>query len=145
MGQLTPPDDQISREVAEILRDVNQRLQNADASPFSDHGFRALKVEIATYISDLVRASIGIARRRGSDTVSAAYVEEAAQTLITRRGHVFVRNLGAVGGVLLGAGGSTILTIVSSPTVAVQPLEIGIALTVTGSVLMVIQIVRDLS
>src|SRR5258707_1034345 len=92
-----------------------ERLPLQSPKPFSTPGFSALEQEIEAYINDLIDEAAKLARRYRADDVSAMHVVQAAQNLTASAKHRVYRHLGTIGGIILGAGLSSVLTITTAP------------------------------
>ena len=93
---------------------VRRQLQTIDPSLFSSRAVSRLKENIDDFTSDLVSESIKVSKRYRSDTVSAAHVEKACDYLVANTSRRLFRHLGTVGGILLGAALSNVLTMTAA-------------------------------
>jgi hypothetical protein len=93
-----------------VVDKADANLQVSDSSPFSPPAFSLLKAKIADYVKELVNESSKVSKRHRADTISAAHVERASEYLVTSTSRRFYRHLGTLGGVLMGAALSSILT-----------------------------------
>lgn len=135
--------DQFEQELAQVRQAAESALESIDPSPFSPSAFAALKEKIAEYIVNLVTESIKISRRHQADTVSANHVQRATEYLISVTSRRFFRHLGTLGGLLLGASLSNILSMAGTGNYT----SIGVALSagfgITGSFLIALHIGKE--
>ena len=91
-----------------------------------------------------LRDSIKLAKHQKADTVSAFHVEQASNNLIhvTREG--FYRHLGMIGGVLLGASLSALLTMISTKQCSTTAVIISTVLSIIGLFIVSLHIAKDL-
>ena len=93
----------------EVLSSALRRLDGADPGPFSPQAFRILKLKISAYVRSLIVESAKISRRSRADVISAAHVEQASDYLVTTSSRRWIRHVGTVGGIFLGASLSNFL------------------------------------
>ncbi len=129
--------------VTYALEDANRRLAFLDPTPFSSAAFAVLRAIILGFIAELIAESRRVAQRYRADTVSAAHVERAGEYLVTSSTRRLFRHLGTVGGILLGAGLSTLLSMATSETFARLPTLLAMSIGVVGAFLVALHIARD--
>jgi hypothetical protein len=126
-----------------LLSQAEREVDTIDHVPFSPQAFDIVKLKIASYIRSLIVESAKIARRKQSDVISASHVEQASDYLIANTSQRWLRHLGTVGGILLGASLSNFL----SMTTANQYSAIGVVasalLAVAGAFGVALHIARD--
>jgi histone H3/H4 len=130
-------------ELQRIIERADIELQAIDPTPFSPNAFECLKEKISEYSAQLVTESVKVARRRESETVSTKNVEQASQYLVSSSGSKFYRNIGTLGGILLGAGLSTFLSMVTAGVFTTTAVLIALTLTVVGMFMVALQIAKD--
>jgi len=118
-------------------------LQKINPTPFSANAFNHLNENISKYIIQLMTESIKVARRHQSEQVSPADVEHAAQYLGTTSTRKAYRHMGTVGGILLGAVGSNLISMTTTHQFTVEAILVTFALTLIGAFLVAIHIVKD--
>ncbi|MGA2740341.1 MAG: hypothetical protein ABSG65_23240 [Bryobacteraceae bacterium] len=112
-------------------------------SPFSPQAFRALQDQISHYIAELIGESTREAKRRQLDTVSETHVERASEILSSNAVRNVYRHVGTLGGVLLGASISNLLSMAASSTVTFTSVALTTALGVIGAFAIALHIARD--
>ncbi|HEX8267396.1 MAG TPA: hypothetical protein VF596_18495 [Pyrinomonadaceae bacterium] len=130
-------------ELQRIINEAEQELSTIDHTPFSDKAFTRLKTKISEYTIQLINESVKTSRRRKSDTVSTSDVEHSSQYLTYSSGSKLSRNVGTLGGILLGAGLSTFLSMVVNGVFTTNPVLIALALTVFGMFMVSYQIAKE--
>src|SRR5580692_5415419 len=95
----------LGQEASRLAEEAERQLANADAAPFSPQAFHILKSKVSDYVRALIGESAKVSRRGRADVISAAHVEQASEYLITTSSRRWVRHLGTIGGILLGAWG----------------------------------------
>ena len=101
------PVDLSAKDVIDALKAAQAKLDREDAKPLSPQAYGAFKNRINDYVVDLFVASLGSARRRREDLVSASDVNHASDFLAVGVRSRWLRFSGLLGGVFLGAGLST--------------------------------------
>src|ERR1700683_4322561 len=100
-----------------FLHDLAKSAHEAviNTGTFSENASAALRNKIDEYSKTLAGEADRTSKRHRADAISAADVEFAASSLVHCRGGLVSRLLGILGGVLLGASGSTFLSIAALP------------------------------
>lgn len=137
------PDGTSLIESSDLKQGLSLQLDAFDKASFSEKGFKELNHSIVIYINDLVDESKNIAKRSRADDISAVHVEKAAEYLASGTIVNKYRHLGTLGGVILGGGFSTILSIISSNSVNLSGLIITTASCVIGTAMVAVHIARD--
>lgn len=101
---------QSGASVETALEMAKRKLADIDSTPFSRSAFILLLEMISRYIADFVSESGRIATREGADAISAKHVERASEHLATENPRKLFRHLGTIGGILLGTGLSTVMS-----------------------------------
>ena len=123
-------------------RQVNLTLPVAP--PFSRNGFYVLQETISAYIEELVDEAIKVSRRNRADDVSATHIEQASAFLTARPYNRVMRHFGTLGGVVLGAGLSSILTYASvAAPIPIAAFVISVAFTGVGAFLVAVHVARE--
>ena len=130
-------------EVNSIVADAESHLQNADSTPFSTSAFSMLREKIAEYISSLVTESMKVARRHQADTVSANHVQRATEYLVAITTRRVFRHLGTLGGILLGASLSNIITMTGSGQFTTAGVLLSASLGIVGAFMVALHIAKD--
>jgi len=139
MSSAENPHDQVQA----VIRQAETDLNGLDGSPFSPPAFATLKAKISEYVVELVNESIKVSKRHVADTVSAAHVERAAEYLVSSTSRRFYRHLGTVGGILLGAALSNILTMTLAGQYTGAGTIVSAALGITGAFMIALHIAKD--
>jgi hypothetical protein len=129
--------------VAQVISKANDNLQNLDPTPFSENAFTVLKEKISDYIGQLVSESSKVAKRYRADTISAAHVDRASEYLVANTSRRFFRHLGTLGGLLLGASLSNLLSMTTSATYTTLGIVITTALGLIGAFMVATHISKD--
>jgi len=140
---MSHPQIESSAELQRIIKQADIDLQRIDHTPFSPKAFERLKEKISEYSAQLITKSIKVARRRESETVSTKNVEQASQYLVSSTGSKLYRNIGTLGGILLGAGLSTFLSMVVAGVFTTSVVLIALSLTLVGMFMVALQIAKD--
>lgn len=135
-----PPDTNLLQK---IIRQADTQLQDIDASPFSPSAFSVLKGKISEYIVQLVSESLKVSKRHQADSISAAHVERASEYLISSTTRRFLRHLGTVGGVLLGASLSNILVMTAAEQYSTSNILVSAGLGIAGAFMIALHIAKD--
>ena len=114
-SQLTPPpEERPSDTIQSILDEANNSWQKIDPLPFSPQAFTRAKEKVEEFTKQLAVESIKTAKRHRSDSVSSADVEHASQYLVSSTSHKIYKHIGTLGGIMLGAGFSNILAMITT-------------------------------
>ena len=132
-----------SIDLQKAINEAEQELTNIDTSPFSLSAFDFLKTKIGEYIAQLISESIKISKRHQADTVSANHVQRASEYLFASTSKRIFRHLGTVGGILLGASLSNLLSMTGTGQYTTPGILISSGLGIIGSFLIAIHIAKD--
>jgi hypothetical protein len=125
------------------LQIVDGELAGVDASPFSPPAFDTLKQKVADYIRALIDESAKIAKRHDAETISETYVEDANRVLVSASGRRWFRHLGTVGGILLGASLSNMLSMITTQKFSAAPVLATMSLGIIGAFMVALHIAKD--
>ncbi len=129
--------------VSQATKQAESALAGTDPEPFSPKAFEALKQTIGWFIAELVDQSVRVSKRQRADNVAESHVATAAQYLVgDAPGRIF-RHLGTIGGVLLGAALSNLLSMITTKVLTALSVGITVALAVIGAFLVALHIARD--
>jgi hypothetical protein len=129
--------------VAQALHSATLTLASTPIAPFSRAAFSSLKDKISEYIDDLVTESVKVSKRHRADTVSSAHVAHASDYLVASNSRRVFRHLGTVGGILLGAALSNILTMTLDNKYSSLGIVVSVSLAVAGTFLVALHIAKD--
>jgi histone H3/H4 len=118
---------------------INQLVQ----TKFTPSAVDTLDDKIEEYIENLVNESDKISQRHQADTVSSMHVERAAEYLVTITSRRFFRHLGTVGGIILGASLSNILSMVGNNSLTSLGVLVSVALVIVGASMITLHIGKD--
>src|SRR5215475_8599704 len=90
-------------DLERIAKDAAAEL-GSQVGLFSPEGFSRLNKRVADYISELTNESAKVARRHQSDSISPAYVDQAAEHLASGKPAMWRRVVGGIGGLIFGVG-----------------------------------------
>lgn len=133
----------VNKEVEEVALKAEEYLQQIDPSPFSAAAFSILKGKIGQYVKDLIHESIKISIRDRADNISTKHVELASERLTVHPRNRLYKHLGTVGGILLGAALSNILTMQASNQFSFQSVLTTVILGIVGAFLIAFNIAVD--
>lgn len=129
--------------IAKATQQAEAALAGTNPEPFSPKAFEALKRAIGWFIAELVDQSVKVSKRHRSDNVAESHVATAVQFLVgDAPGRIF-RHLGTIGGVLLGAALSNLLSMITTKVLTVPSVGITLALAIIGAFLVALHIARD--
>jgi hypothetical protein len=136
-----------SKNQSSIISQATQQaevdLADTDPEPFSPKAFESLKQAISWFITELVDQSVRVSKRHRSDNVAESHVATAVQYLVgDAPGRIF-RHLGTIGGVLLGAALSNLLSMITTKVLTAPSVGVTVALAVIGAFLVALHIARD--
>ena len=92
----------MDKVIEQVILRSTDRLQFEKGSPCTIDGYDALKIEISSYINELVEESYRVARRHKSDLISKSHIESASFNLIKKYSSNAKKYLMSIGGFLLG-------------------------------------------
>lgn len=130
-------------EFQKIIDSAEQGIGEVEVSPFSSGAFDILKKRVGEYTVQLVSESIKVSQRHRSDTVSINDVDRASQYLFSSSSNKLFRNIGTIGGIFLGAGLSTMLSMVVENKYSTTPVILAVILILLGTFMVALQIARD--
>lgn len=114
-----------------------------DGAEFSPAAMTEFRRSVAVYQAELRTESGRIARRNGADTVSAAYVRQAAERLVVHTRSRVLRLAGTLGGVALGAAIPNLLELATASGRPPMHTLASAALGVVGAFLVALQFMAD--
>jgi hypothetical protein len=126
-----------------IGRRAGELLAKPNALPFSAAALEELKVRIDGYVVDVMNEARRIARRQQADVISPAYVRQASECLVARKGRRRVALAGSLGGALLGATFQSLMDVAAGkPMPPIQVVGSAI-LGMLGAFLIAVQLLRE--
>ncbi len=129
--------------VAALERANRMLTLTANPAPFSDAAFAVLRAIISTFIADLVAESRRVSERYRADTVSAAHVERASEYLVASSTRALFRHIGTLGGVFLGAGLSTLLSMATAATFPRLPTLLAAVTSLVGAFMVALHVAKE--
>jgi len=129
--------------VEQIVKKAESQSNAIETSPFSSPAFDVLKEKISQFITELVNESIKISKRFRSDTISAAHVERACEYLLISSSRRIFRHIGTIGGILLGASISNILSMATAEKYTTWGTLLSVGFCVLGSFMIAIHIAKE--
>ena len=130
-------------ELTRIVQQAEDQLRTIDPSPFSSQAFTALQAQISRYIAELISESAREAKRQQLDTISETHIERASENPLASTGRKIYRHVGTLGGVLLGASISNLLSMATTSTVTFTSVALTTALGVIGAFAIAIHMARE--
>jgi hypothetical protein len=122
---------------------VEGLLSKPDALPFSTPAFEELNARLDGYVIELVSESRRIARRQQADVISPAYVRQASDILVARKGRKRIALAGSVGWVLVGAALPTLLDVATGKPASSTQVVGSVILGMLGVFLIAVQLFRE--
>ncbi len=122
---------------------IDQGLGQTIQTEFLPPAIDTLKEKIKEYIENLVNESVKISKRHLSITVSPAHVDRAAEYLVSPTSRRFFRHLGTVGGIILGASLSNILSMVGNDKFTSLGVLVSVALIIAGASMITLHIGKE--
>ena len=111
--------------------------------PFSNAGFKELKLQLDRYQADLVSESRRIARRHQADVISPAYVRHARDHLGTSPRRRIATLAGSIGWAMAGAAFPTLFRLDSSVQAASSQQVWWNLIGMVGAILITVQFLRE--
>jgi hypothetical protein len=141
VDSLTPNSSE--SELQRLIKIAEEELSHTDPAPFSTPAFKRVKQKISEYTVELITESVRVARRHDSDSVSPSYVDRASEYLVSHSRNKTFRHMGTMGGILLGAVGSNVLSMITTHQFTLGGIVITVILTLVGSFLVAVNMVKD--
>jgi histone H3/H4 len=130
-------------DLQQIIDIAERELRDTGHTPFTSNAFNRLKEKIGEYTIQLITESVKTAKRHQSESVSTSDVEHASQYLVSSTSHKLYRHMGTVGGILLGTAASNILSMITTNQYTLSGIIITFVLTLLGTFLVAVHIVKD--
>lgn len=142
---IVPAVPTVQEIVEEVNAGVEQDLRQVDPETFSfsPQAFSALQKNIKAYVRDLITESTRESKRQQADVVSRSHVERAAGFLVTGSEKKRAKHMGTIGGLLAGAGGGLLLSMVQAGKYDTVPLVIAVLLLAIGLTMIGYQIGKE--
>ena len=118
-------------------------LNEKEQGPFTKSGFKNLKEKITTFADDLIVESNRIAKRHGTDDISAVHVEAANRHLVTSSRNKTLAIIGSIGGICLGGSLSNVFNILNGTSASTTSIVVTTGLGIAGAFLMAVQFARS--
>ena len=93
-----------------LINKADSSVEEINCCPFSRKAKALLRRKIRNYIIKLISNSTKLAKDQQADTVSGIHVEKASSYLIYDSGKRCYKHIGTVGGIILGASISALLS-----------------------------------
>jgi hypothetical protein len=126
-----------------ITQEAESKLEIIDSSPFSPQAFSLLKEKISEYILELVSESINVSKRHQADMVSCSHVQHAWEYLISNTKQRFFKHIGTIGGIILGASSSNILSMYSGVQYTSEGTFNLVVMSIIGAILVTLHMSKD--
>jgi hypothetical protein len=126
-----------------VGRRVGDLLAKPDALPFSASALEELKARFESHALELVNESGRIARRQQADVISPAYIRQASDRLVVRKGQRRVGLAGSIGGVLGGVALPTLLDVAAGKPMSPIQVVGSAVLGMLGVLLIAVQFFRE--
>jgi tetrahydromethanopterin S-methyltransferase subunit G len=133
----------ISAESERLVDSVEPALKGIDHSSFSPAAFSALKVKVSQYIADLVEESAKASRRDNLDIISVKHIEIAGERLKQFSSNKIFKNLGVLGGVLLGACLSNLYPMITSNQITLSGVLFTLISGIIGAVFLMMSFMKE--
>lgn len=130
-------------KLQQIIDVAERELQSTDTTPFSPAAFERLKEKISEYTAQIITESVKTARRRQSDSVSTSDVEHASLYLVSTTSRKVYKHIGTVGGLLLGAAVSNVISMVTTNQFNLNGIVLTVIFTLIGAALVAAHMVKD--
>ena len=130
-------------DVEGVIEQAETEIQGVTILSFSPSAVSSLETSIRDYISELVLESIKSSKRDNVDVVSAKHVDRAHEYLVSSSQRRLFRHLGTVGGIILGAGLSNTLALVTANTFSATGVLLSVGLGLIGSFLVAFHIAKE--
>lgn len=127
----------------EVIERINAEFKKAESTPFSDHAFEEFQKQVETYGIELISESIKRAKRHQAEGVSSANVRYASQYLVSSPSHRIYRHAGMFGGLFIGTVLSHVLSMITTRQYGLDSIIITFALTLIGSSLITVHMIKD--
>jgi hypothetical protein len=131
------------KPVQELIEQADAELAKFGDRPFSEAGFATLKEKMSGYIASLILESSRRAKRHQADVISAADVEKADEYLIASSHRKLTRNIGTIGGIVLGAGVSNVMSIITTNQFTPSGIVTTVLFCVIGTAMIAYQFAKD--
>ncbi len=126
-----------------LIREVDTYLKKSGCCQFSKRAKAVLRKKIQWYITQLISMSENFAERGQVDTVSKIHVEKAFDHLTNSPHNQFFRYLGTIGGIILGASFSVLLTMIFVKQFSALTILVPTVLCIIGASMVVLHIAKD--
>ena len=132
-------------DLERTILEANSILTNIEHKPFSKKAFELLKEKFSIYATLLITESVRNAKNSKMDNVSASHIEKASEYLVSKNIKKSSKLIGTIGGVLLGATISNILSMsTSSPNeFSIYGIISTVILGIVGSFMIAINIFKE--
>jgi hypothetical protein len=122
---------------------ADELLAKPDALPFSPAALKELKARFDGYVVDVVNEARRIARRQQADVISPAYVRQASECLVARKGRRRLALAGSVGGMLAGTALPSLLDVAAGKSMSPIQIVGSAILGMLGTFLVAVQFLRE--
>ena len=130
-------------DLDEITERTHAELKKVESTPFTQHAIEEFKEQVGDYAVELINESVKRAKRHQAEAVSSSDVRHASQYLVSNTRHKIYGHVGALGGLLLGAAISNLLSIITTSQYGLNGIILTFIPTLIGGSLMTVHMVKD--
>lgn len=113
--------------------DAENNIRKIKNNRISEKGLDTLMSSIEYYISELISESTRISKREKTDVISSDQIKRANYNIVKKKFSIFRKNIGTIGGLLLGASLSNLLSFLFVDNVSINSIIITVILSIIGS------------
>ena len=126
-----------------LIQEADTRLQEISCCSFSKKAKAVLRRKISSYIIDLITNSAQAAKRQNLEGISAIHVEEASNNLTNKPNARFLKHIGTIGGIFLGASISALIGIIAEECYSAANILLAVSFGIIGVFMVAYYIAKE--
>jgi len=134
----------VSPDFTDLVNRINRDLEELNRTNFSNHAFNRIRFLILEFIGNLVRESVIVSERHGTDVVSRLHVDIANAYLISHSKRKYVDMLMAIGGAFLGTALSGLYILITNSPIDIKVVIFTFVCGILGVILIAVNISKEI-
>jgi hypothetical protein len=136
-------DQEPHEKLNHIIKTAQSELTDASPDGFSPEGYERLRKRINEYVRQLTIESMKISKRHQSDSISPAYVDRAAEYLVSTRFNRWQKLVEGLGSIILGVGLAAAGSMIQSASFSTRGLILCVVCTLVGMPAFMFHLMKD--
>lgn len=136
-------DQEPHEKLDHIIKAAQSELPDTSPDGFSPEGYERLRQRINEYVRQLTNESMKIAKRHQSDSISPAYVDRAAEYLVSAGFNRWQKLVEGLGSIILGLGLAAAGSMIQSTSFSTRGLTFCVVCILVGMPAFMFHLMKD--